>query len=249
MDNSNYVALSLAQAMRRELDVTANNIANANTAGFKGEHLMFESYLHDGSGTSEREGVSYVIDGGSYLNTQQGPLTQTGNPLDVALMGDGWFSYETGEGQTTYGRDGRFTLDTQGYLVTLNGARVLDEGGSAIAVPQGASELSITRDGTLSAANTGVIGRLVVFDLPDLQSMERMGGGMFIRPEGAPAPARIAALQTEVVQGSIEGSNVQPVTEMTRMMEIQRAYDRAVNLMSGEDDLRRDTLRRLSQDA
>lgn len=247
MDNSSYVALSLAQAMRRELDVTTNNIANANTAGFKGEHIVFESYLHEGSGTEEREGVSYVIDGGSYLDNQQGPLTQSGNPLDVALLGKGWFSYRTDAGQTAYGRDGRFTLNEQGNLVTLNGAQVLDAGGGAIAVPPGAGGLEISRDGTISSEANGVIGRIGVFDIDDLQSFERIGGGMFVRPESAGEPPLIAAMETEVVQGSIEGSNVQPVTEMTRMMEIQRAYDRAVNLMSGEDDLRRDTLRRLSQ--
>ncbi|MEC7259849.1 MAG: flagellar basal-body rod protein FlgF [Pseudomonadota bacterium] len=247
MDNSTYVALSLAQAMRRDMDVTTNNIANANTAGFKGEHIVFENYVHQNTGVAEDETVSFVVDKGSYTDTRQGPVAQTGNPLDVALLGQGWLSYETPEGQVAYGRDGRFSVDAQGNLVTLSGARVLDAGGGGIAIPQGAGEIAITRDGTISSPNVGVIAQLGVFNLPDLQGMERLGNGMIAPPAGAPAATRIEAANTEVVQGSIEGSNVSPVTEMTRMIEIQRAYERAINLMSGEDDLRRDTLRRLSQ--
>ena len=248
MDNSTYVALSLAQAMRQELDVTANNIANANTAGFKGEHIVFESYLHEGGGIEDSQDISFVTDVGSYLDARQGPMTQTGNPLDVALLGKGWMSYETAEGQVAYGRDGRFALDQQGVLITTSGARVLDVGGGTITIPPDAGELTISRDGTISSGTNGVIGQIGVFDLPDLQALMRIGNGLLVRPEGSgPAPARLSALETEVVQGSIEGSNVEPVSEMTRLMEIQRAYERAINLMSGEDDLRRDTLRRLSQ--
>ena len=248
MDNSTYVALSLAQAMRQELDVTANNIANANTAGFKGEHIVFESYLHDRAGVDADQDISFVTDAGSFTDTRQGPMTQTGNPLDIALLGKGWLSYETAEGQIAYGRDGRFAVDQQGNLITMSGARVLDVGGGAIALPPDAGDLTISRDGTISSINNGVIGQIGVFDLPDIQALVRIGNGLLTRSEGAgPAPAQISALETEVVQGSIEGSNVEPVTEMTRLMEIQRAYERAVNLMSGEDELRRDTLRRLGQ--
>jgi flagellar basal-body rod protein FlgF len=247
LDNSSYVALSLAQAMRRELDVTSNNIANANTAGFKGEHIVFENYIHDDAGLTEDENVSFVLDKGSYLDARQGPVSQTGNPLDVAVLGKGWLSYTTPDGQQAYGRDGRFAISAQGTLVTLNGSTVRDTGGGAINIPQDAGEVMISRDGTISSSNNGVLGRLGLFDIPDLQGLNRIGGGMFVRPEGAPAPPALTATDSEIVQGSIEGSNVQPVVEMTRMIEIQRAYERAVNLMSGEDDLRRDTLRRLGQ--
>lgn len=249
MDNTGYVALSLAQAMRRELDVTSNNIANASTAGYKGEHIVFENYLHDDAGLNESEDVSFVLDTGSYLDARQGPVSETGNPLDVAILGQGWLSYQTPEGQTAYGRDGRFAVNAQGTLVTLSGAPVLDTGGGVINIPQDAGEVMISRDGTISTANNGPIGRLGLFALPDLQALDRIGAGMFVRAEGAPPAVALAATDSEIVQGSIEGSNVQPVVEMTRMIEIQRAYERAVNLMSSEDDLRRDTLRRLGQSA
>ncbi len=246
MDNSTYVALSLAQAMERELDMTANNMANANTAGFKGEHMIFESYLLDGAGVQEGEDISFVLDKGSFLDTTQGPVSQTANPLDLALLGQGWFSYETTDGQLAYGRDGRFTLDTQGNIITLNGSRLLDVGGGSITVPQDAGELTIARDGTISSAANGVLGQIGVFDLPDLQSLELIGGGMFVRPDGSKAPLQVSSVNTEVVQGSIEGSNIEPVMEMTRLMQVQRAYERAINLMNDEDDLRQTTLQRLN---
>jgi len=247
MDNSNYVALSLAQAMRRDMDVTANNIANATTAGFKGEHIVFESYMHEASGTDTNSEINFVMDAGSFLDDSQGPLTQTGNPLDLAILGKGWFSYQTPDGRTAYGRDGRFVLDQQGNLMTLTGALVLDEGGNPIAIPEDAGAIEIARDGTMSSETNGVIGKVGVFELPDLQALERIGNGLFVRAPGSPEAQDIDAIHTEVVQGSIERSNIEPVTEMTRMMQIQRAYERAINLMSGEDDLRRDTLRRLGQ--
>lgn len=246
MDNSTHVSLSLATAMRRQLDVTANNIANANTAGFKSERVVFETFLHRDIGR-EGEETSFVIDTGSYLDEAQGSLQQTGNPLDVALSGTGWMSYETAEGQIAYGRDGQLMLDGQGNLVTSSGARVLDAGGGPIALPPDlGGEVTISRDGTIAAQGIGVIARIGVFDLGDLQSFTRIGGGMFIPPQGAALDA-IPAIGTAVVQGAVEGSNVQPIVELSRMMSIEKAYERSVKLMGGEDDLRRDALRRLGQ--
>ena len=248
MDNSIYVSLSLATAMRRELDVTANNIANTNTAGFKGERVVFDSYLHRESGLDGADDTSFVVDRGSYLDARQGALAHTGNQLDVALQGGGWFSYQTPEGQTTFGRDGRFSLDAQGNLVTLSGARVLDVGGAPIAIPPDlGSNVTISRDGSISAEGRGVIAKIGVFGLPDVQAYERIGNGLFVPPQDRPTRPPVADLETEVMQGAIESSNVQPVVEMTRMMSIQRAYERAVKLMNGEDELRRAALRRLGQ--
>lgn len=247
MDNTTYISLSLATALQRQLDVTANNMANASTAGFKGERVVFSSYLHRDP-TAATGDTNFLVDRGSYMNHQQGAVSLTGNPLDVALKGDGWFGYETPEGQRGYGRDGHFTVDAEGRLVTLSGARVLDIGGNPIAVPPDAlNDVSISRNGTISSLENGVVAQLGVFTLPDIQAYERIGNGMFIEPdiEGIRAPVPDAV--TEVVQGAIEGSNVQPVVEMTQMMSIQKAYERAVQLMNGEDELRRDMLRRVGR--
>lgn len=248
MDNSTYVSLSLATALQRDLDITANNIANANTTGFKTERLLFESFLNPADSGAD-EGTSFVIDRGSYVDDAQGGVTRTDNPLDAALLGKGWFAYELTSGQTAYGRDGRFSLDPQGNLVTVDGHRVLDSGGAPIALPADASgAITIAPDGTIGSTSTGPVAQIGMFDLPDLQSYLRLGNGMFAPPAGAPAGQRpVPAAGTELVQGSIENSNVQPVVEVTRLMTIQQAYDRSVKLMSTEDELQRDMLRRLGQ--
>jgi flagellar basal-body rod protein FlgF len=247
VDNSTYISLSLATALRRQLDVTANNMANTSTAGFKGERVVFSSFLHRDESAATGD-TSFLIDRGSYVDQQQGAITVTGNTLDVALKGEGWFGYETPQGQRAYGRDGHFAVDAQGALMTMSGARVLDIGGNPINLPPDAlNDLSISRNGTISSLANGVISQIGVFTLPDVQSYERIGNGMFIQPDLDGIRPAIPDGTTEVVQGAIEGSNIQPVVEMTRMMSIQKAYERAVELMNGEDDLRRDMLRRVGR--
>ncbi|EAR51755.1 flagellar basal-body rod protein FlgF [Oceanicola granulosus HTCC2516] len=247
MENSNYIALSLATVMQRSIDVAANNMANANTAGFKGERILFDSYLSPGD-AGEENGATFVLDRGSFMDDSQGPVRNTGNVLDVALQGPGWFSYQTQDGQQAFGRDGRFAVDAQGNLVTQAGARVLDAGGQPIALPPDAvAELVIADDGTLSSPATGALGRLGVFDVPDLKSYTRIGAGMFVAPAEADVAAPLPDLATKVVQGALEGSNVQPIVEMTRMMAIQKSYEQATKLMGTGDELRKDALRRLGQ--
>jgi len=243
MDSSTYISLSLTSALKRELDMTANNIANANTAGFKSEHMAFDAYLmHEGGRDTD-----YVIDRGSFLDDRQGAVSYTGNTLDVALQGSGWFSYKTLEGQVTYGRDGQFSVDSQGNLVTLNGDRVLDDGGGEISFPPDTSGIAmISSDGTISAEGNGTFAKIGVFTLPDIQSYERIGSGRFMAPvENDGVATAIPDTSTKIVQGAIEGSNVQPVLEMARLIDIQRAYERSTKLMDNEDELRRKALQQI----
>lgn len=243
MAETTYVAVSLASTLRRALDVTANNIANANTAGFKSERLVFESFLPDAEMGEEQ--AQFVHDTGSYMDPRQGAVTRTDNPLDIAVQGDGWLGYLTETGQQGYGRDGALALDPQGMLVTTSGARILDIGGAPIAIPPDqAGQISIAEDGTIAGPN-GPLARIGVFAIPDIQAYQRIGNGILVPPEGVPAPT--PSINSSVVQGALETSNVQPVLEMTRMLDIQKAYERATTLMKTEDDILRDTLRRLGQ--
>ena len=245
MTETSYIGLSLAATLQRQLDITANNIANANTAGYKGEHVLFESYLQKDVPIGQ-DAASFVNDSGSYIDTRAGALSRTGNPLDVALNGDGWFGYRTPEGQQAYGRDGSFTLDAQGNLLTTSGATVLNEGGAPIVLPtDGIGELSISEDGSISGIGTGPLDKIGVFQIPDIQSYSRIGSNMMTAPEGAAAPR--PAEGTQVVQGALELSNVNPIREMTRLIDVQRAYERTNTLMGNADTLRSDTLRRISQ--
>lgn len=245
MESSTPVTLSLTSVLKRNLDLTANNIANANTAGFKGERMSFDSYVVK-SGESE---TSFVIDQGSFLDNRQGSVEYTGNALDLALQGVGWFSYRTPEGQISYGRNGQFHVDSVGNLVTLNGDKVLDDGGGEIAFPPDtASSAIISADGSISAPDVGTIAKIGVFTLPDLQSYERIGAGRFVPPAGQTSQAYIDD-STRVMQGALEGSNVQPILEMSRLIDIQRAYERSTKLMDGADELRRKALQQIGRPA
>ena len=245
MDNSSYVALSGQMALRRQLSVVANNMANANTAGYKGEHARFEEYLHkQGPG---KDKVSFVIDQASYLDTRQGGLTQTGNPLDIALQGEGWLAYEGQGGQTLFGRDGRMTISAQGDLVTVSGNRVLDEGGAPISIPQGSGQLSISSDGVVSGQDGAQIATVGVFRVDDIQGYDRLGNGMFAASEELGEAALLPDETTRIAQGFVEESNIQPIVEMTKLMEVQRAYDRSSKLSENADDLRKRTLQTLGQ--
>lgn len=247
MDNSTFVSLSLARSLERNLDVVANNIANSNTAGFKAERPDFKDLVAQKLGHAGTEDVSFVREAGSHIDTRPGALLKTGNPLDVAITGDGWFGYTTAGGATAFGRDGRLTIDAQGMLATTTGAQVLDSGGAPIAIPATTGgRLSIAADGTISDAQGNTIGKLGIFSVPDIAAYQRIGDGMMAPPDGTPAP-RTQADGVQVSQGFIEQSNVEPVVEMTRMIDIQRAYERAMKLIEEDDSLRQQVLTQLGQ--
>lgn len=242
MEAGSYISLSLATAMRRDLDVTANNIANTNTSGFKAERIVFDSFVEI---ATEGEETEFVVDVGSYVDTRQGALSHTGNPLDVALNGPGWLSYRTVEGQVVYGRDGQLVISPEGNLQTLSGAQVLDSGGGPITLPPDLSEIMIASDGTISSTD-GPLGQIGVFDVPSIQAYVRQGAGMFRAPDGIGGDVAPAE-NTEVIQGSIEASNVQAVSEVIRLVDVQSAYKRANTLIENEDKLLRDAIRRLGR--
>lgn len=246
MDQVTHVALSLATSMERALDVAANNIANANTDGFRAERTTFGAFLAREEGRSEVGTRDYVIDRGSWIDGRAGPFARTGNPLDVALSEDGWLSYRLPDGAIAYGRDGNLTVSPDGVLTTHGGAAVLDEGGADILLPVDASTIAIASDGTITNADGDVVSRLGILDIPDADGMVRVGQGLFAPPPGR-SLATVPSDGARVIQGSLEGSNVVPVVEMTRLIEIQRSYERAAQLMKSQDDLSRDAVRRLGR--
>lgn len=247
MGNTNYVSLSLAVALQRSLDVSAHNLANAGTAGYKSAQPIFESMVNAATESDPDAAISYVQDKGDYIDKSQGALTRTDNPLDVALSGAGWFAYESLGGQTAFGRDGRLMVSGDGSLSTLSGARILGPGGSAITLPaESAGQISIARDGTITSFDGAVLGEIGVFQAPSSTQLTAIGGGLYL-PKNSSDASLIPMEDFKIAQGFIENSNVQPVLEMTKMMEIQRAYERSINLMSGENDLTRQAIQRLGR--
>jgi flagellar basal-body rod protein FlgF len=245
--STNYVSISLAVAMQRSLDVTAHNLANSNTSGFKASHPLFESFFDNEAGTGPDAAANYVQDKGDYVDFSQGALTRTDGKLDLALSGSGWFAYQTDGGQISFGRDGRLSISSAGDLETLGGAQILGSDGSPISVPANAADqISIARDGTITSLEGAIIGEIGVFTPPASTQLLPAGNGLYL-PKSNGAAALIPSEGFVVAQGFVEESNVRPILEMTRMIEVQRAYERAINLMNEENELTRQAIRRLGQ--
>jgi flagellar basal-body rod protein FlgF len=240
MTNPISALLSKQVGLRQQVDVIAHNVANLSTTGFKREDLAFATHVErlDVPGSS----LALAKVESSHTDLSQGPLERTGNPFDVAIEGSGFLAVETAAG-VRYTRDGRFSANQLGELTTATGHRVLDDGGAPIVIPPEASDLVLSGDGTLSAPNGTPLGALGIWQLPD-GFLRRDADGLFAT-EVEPEPA----IGTRVVQGFLEGSNVNPVRELTDLIEAQRAYERGRAMLDTEDERIRQMIEKLDQEA
>lgn len=243
MDNAIYVGLSRQMTLQRQLDIAANNLANVDTAGFKLEQLMLQSDpLRPQAGGSRLDPIKYVIDDGVARSFAPGALDATDRKLDFAIDGDGFFQVRTAQG-VRYTRDGRFTLDAENKLVTQGGDAVLDDGGSEITLDPNKGEVSVAKTGQISQG--GAPGPKVgVVRFADKGRLSKTGEEMFTTAEAA-APAADA----QVRQGYLEKSNVQPVLEITHLIEITRSYERVASMMNSAHELSRSAVQRLGKAA
>lgn len=240
METTSYIALSNQGALRREMDSIANNMANMNTTGFKGERMMFVDHL-----TRSRSGdfiadqrLAFVRDIASYRDTSAGPIEQTGNTLDVAIHGDGFFAVQTPDGER-YTRSGNFRLDNGGQLVTQDGLPVLSDAGAPIFFAREDTTITITGDGSVSTEN-GLLGKLRVVTFDNEQDMLGMGSGLY-----ATEQAPIAKPDAQIAQYALEKSNIEAITEMTRMMDVNRRYASTQKMIDAEDERIRKMVREL----
>lgn len=244
MDVSSYVLLSQETALRRRLDVAANNMANMSTVGFKREAPVFHEYVENGDAAPDpAKKTSYVLDYGTIHDTRAGAFQATNNPLDVMIDGPGYLSVEASGGSTAYTRAGFIHVSEAGELVTAAGQRILGEGGKPITVsPEDAGALSIGADGTVKG-KTGALGRIAVTTFGNEASVNPRGDGLYDGQGGTELPAA----QTKLRSGGVEGSNVDPIVETTDMVEILRAYQTSQHLADSMNDLRKNALTRLSK--
>jgi flagellar basal-body rod protein FlgF len=253
MDNASLIGLSRQIALHRELDVVANNIANLDTTGYKADGSVFQEFLmplaRAGSFQAPDQRLSFVQDRATWHNFTPGPTRQTGNPLDVAIDGDAFLVVQTARGER-YTRNGSLQINASGELVTSTGDRVLGDGGP-IQFQSTDNNISINPDGTITAreganaASDSARGklRLVRFERP--QVLLKDGSSSFRAPDGiAPQPA---AANVRVLQGTIEQSNVRPVVEMARMIEITRSYTQIAGLLQQASDQRRNAIEKLAE--
>lgn len=242
MDIPAYVLLSHEQALRRRMDVVANNLANVTTTGFKREQPVFHETLRQSQGqeASGRQ-VSFVLDYGAVHDRAEGAFAATGNPLDLAIQGSGYLSVQLAEGGTAYTRAGKLILLEDGRLADAAGRPLLGENGQPIAVPgEAQGRLRIAADGTVEGPE-GALGRLAVTTFADERALTVRGDGL-VEGEGGTA---LPAAETRLRSGGLESSNVQPVAETTAMIQILRAYQSSQRMGDALNDMRKRAIERL----
>ncbi|MDQ0506678.1 flagellar basal-body rod protein FlgF [Xanthobacter agilis] len=237
MSSNLYVALSAQMAADKRLTTVANNIANMNTPGFRAEQVRFSELLSETAGDK----TSYVSEGETFTALRPGPITQTGNPLDLAVEGEGWFAVRTDKG-VGYTRDGRMQMTTEGALQNMSGLPMLDAGGAPLMVDPNGGALRVGTDGSLYQQGR-VVGRVGVYTMGTGSTLTRYNGSTMMTDQ---PPALVQEFtRNKVLQGYSEGSNVDPVMEMTRLISLQRAFEQAANAVSQNEDMTTSAIRQL----
>ena len=245
MDIPGYVLLSHEQALKRRMDIVANNMANSSTVGFRREQPIFHEQVERAreAMVDDAKPTSFVLDFRAIHDTSAGAFQPTGNPLDMMIEGPGYLAVQMADGTSAYTRAGFVKVDDGGQLVTAGGQPILDESGGAISVPQEeVATLAIARDGTVST-RTGPIGRIAVTIFDDETGVEPRGDGMMNGTGGRVLPSE----QTRLRTGGVEGSNVQPIAETTAMIDILRSYQSSIHMADSLNDMRKQAIGRLSR--
>ncbi|WP_291851873.1 flagellar basal-body rod protein FlgF [Bradyrhizobium sp.] len=250
MENTLLIGLSRQMILDRHIDVVANNVANVNTTGFKADRSLFEEYLRspareDNFVRADRA-VSFVQDRATFHDFSAGPSEQTKNPLDVAIDGRGFLVVQTSAGER-YTRDGGLQINNQGQLVTAGGLPVMGTSGPIVFQPTD-KNVNIAPDGSVtvmegSGRTDSVRGKLRLVAFADAQKLVKEGGNLYSAGQGVTAePDATSRLR----QGFIEKSNVNSVLEMSRMIEITRAYTQISALLQQQHDLHRTAIEKLA---
>jgi flagellar basal-body rod protein FlgF len=235
MQSGLYVSLSGQMALDRRMSTIAMNVANMNTPGYRADQVSFGTILSKAGGQS----VAYASTQDTFISRKSGALTRTDNPLDVAVQGDAWLAIRTPQG-VVYTRDGRMRMTENGSLQTLNGYPVLDAGNAAILLEPDAGAPTISKDGmiTQQGRQIGAIGLFQIDPTAKLSRRDNSG----VSPD-KPATPVLDFNQNGIAQGFVEGSNINPVLEMARLVEVSRAYDGASTVMDKSETSLQDALK------
>lgn len=225
MDAAGYTTLNRQSGLMREMGIVANNIANSSTTGFRREGVVFSEYV---VALDQDPSLSMAYASGRNVDLSQSTLSQTGGQFDMAIQGEGFFLIETPQGERLT-RAGSFTPSAEGELVTPDGYRLLDAGGAPVFVPPDAKGVALAADGTLST-NGQPIAQVGLWQPTDPLALRHQTGTLF--DGGELEPAEGAA----ILQGMLEDSNVEPVSEIARMIEVQRSYELGQKFLDAEDE-------------
>ncbi|MBJ3763178.1 flagellar hook-basal body complex protein [Maribius pontilimi] len=238
MDNAGYTSLTRQSGLMREMQMIAHNIANASTGGFRSKGMVFSEFVKklDGGAPS----LSMASGNAHFTSDLQGGMEQTGGSFDFAIEGPGYFLVETPDGEALT-RAGNFTPSAEGELVTPDGLRVLDAGGAPIFIPPDATGLAVASDGTVSADGRP-LARIGVWQPSDPNDLSRREGVLF-DVTAPPIPVENGV----ILQGFLEKSNVDPIYQIARMIQVQRAYELGQSFLEKEDGRIRNVLSTLSR--
>jgi flagellar basal-body rod protein FlgF len=236
MDAAGYTTLTRQSGLMREMALVANNIANSSTTGFRREGIVFSEFV-ERMDTDPSLSMAYAS--GRNVDLGQATLSQTGGSFDFAIQGEGFFLIETPQGERLT-RAGNFTPSAEGELVTMDGYRLLDAGGAPIFIPPDAKSVALSQDGTLSA-NGAPLAQVGLWRPTDPMSLRHQSGTMFAAGELEPVEGG------QIFQGMLEDSNVEPVSEITRMITVQRAYELGQKFLDAEDDRVRGVIQALGR--
>lgn len=231
MDNNVYITLSRQLALFRDMEQTANNIANVNTTGYQASHIMFSSYMVNDGLKNE---MAFAHDVSNFRDTSKGTFQTTDNPLDLAIAGDGYFVVDTPLGER-YTRAGNFQIDAEGVLISAEGYPVLDQNRQPITFTQEDKEIMIGAGGNINVDGEER-GVLAMVSFENEQMLERVGDRLFSVPEDVIAQPSV---DSRMLQGTLEGSNVQAVKEMTHIIKISRAVGNTSKFIEVMYDLQR----------
>ena len=241
MDNTTYIALSRQTALWNQLEVVANNLANVNTTGFKGTDTLFAQYVYKlpQNDRTFQDKVAFTHDFGLVRNLAQGTFNYTSNVYDLAIQGEGYFVTQgaTTPGQPDrYSRAGNFTVDGQGQLVTQDGRPVMSVNNTPIIIPTTAGEITVQGDGSIIDQAGNQIEQIKVVRFESERDLKQLDGTSFTTTAGQ---APIVIQNPKVAQGVLEDSNVNGVTEMTRLISLNRMYADVARVVEAESDRKR----------
>ncbi len=242
MDSTLLIALSHQIAAYRSMDVIANNIANASTPAYKRESMKFEEYVESSppaEGEDAQTSLSFVQDTGTMRDLREGPIEKTNAQFDVAINGSGYFTVKTANGDR-YTRNGHFTLDSEGRIATQNGDLLQGDGGE-ITVTSDDGDIHIAEDGTVTGAK-GQLGKVKLAQFDDERALQKQGASLYATDQQPKAVEK-----PNIKQGALESSNVEPVVEISHMLEVTRAYEMTANLTQSQQDLMRQAIDKLGQ--
>lgn len=238
MQSGLYVSLSSQMAFQRRMETIANNVANASTPGFRREEIKFEAMLSN----SASESVAFASPGDTFIKRDPGQMTRTGNPLDVAVQGDAWFALQTPSG-VVYTRDGRMQMSPEGELHSVDGYPILDAGGAPIQVNPNGGQIQIASDGMIMQ-NELQYGAIGLFTIDPKAKLSRFENSAVV-PDIPGAPT-LDFNKVGVVQGHIEGSNVNPMWEMSQLIMASRSYDAVSQSINQSEDSLREAIKSLA---